>query len=71
MQQLKNRPFLARLGFAVAGIRHALRTERSLLTQAVVLGLVVIALILLRPGFLWCALIAIASAAVMAAELFM
>ena len=66
----KNLSFARRLRFALAGLGHALRTERSLQTQAVVFLLVVIALVVLRPAPLWWALVILASAAVLAAELF-
>jgi diacylglycerol kinase (ATP) len=66
----KNLSFLRRLRFALAGLGHALRSERSLRTQAVVFVLVLMALILLRPGALWWAVVLLASGAVLAAELF-
>jgi len=65
----KNRPFRVRLGFALKGLVFALRAERSLRFQASVFIAVVIALALLRPGPLWWALVMLASAAVLAAEL--
>ncbi len=66
----KNQSFVRRLGFALAGLGHAVRIERSLRTQAVAFGLVVAALIVLRPGPLWWAVVMLASAGVLAAELF-
>ena len=66
----KNLSFLRRLRFALAGLGHALRSERSLRTQAVVFVFVLMALILLRPGALWWAVVLLASGAVLAAELF-
>ena len=66
----KNQSFPRRLGFALAGLAHALGAERSLRTQAAVLVLVVAALIGLRPGALWWAAVMLASAGVLAAELF-
>jgi undecaprenol kinase len=65
----KNLPFHRRLRFALAGIGHALRRERSARFQATVLVLVVAALAVLRPGPLWWAAVMLASAAVLAAEL--
>ncbi|MGH8260280.1 MAG: diacylglycerol kinase [Steroidobacteraceae bacterium] len=65
----KNQPFRARLGFALAGLRFALRTENSLKFQASVFVAVVIALAILRPGPLWWALVMLASCAVLTAEL--
>src|SRR5262245_27550715 len=66
----KNQPFLARLRFALAGLIHGLRTELSLKAQALVLLLVMIALAMLRPPPVWWALVILASAGVLAAELF-
>lgn len=65
----KNQPFAARLGFALRGLAGALRSESSLKTQALVLLAVFAALGLLRPEPLWWALVALASAGVIAAEL--
>jgi undecaprenol kinase len=70
MESHKNRSLYARLRFAAAGIAHGLRTERSLRTQALVLILVVLALLILRPAPLWWALVILCSAVVLAAELF-
>ena len=70
MHTQKNQPFLTRLRFALAGLAHGLSTERSLKTQAFVLVLVLTALMILRPAPLWWALLALASAGVLAAELF-
>lgn len=70
MRHLKNRGLWHRIRFAMAGIRHGLSTERSLKTQTLILVVVLIALLMLRPPLVWCALIAITSAAVLAAELF-
>jgi diacylglycerol kinase (ATP) len=70
METRKNLPFLSRLRFALAGVVHALRTERSLQTQTLALLLVLLALALLRPAALWWALVILAGSAVLAAELF-
>ena len=70
MSEQKNQSFLRRLGFALAGLGHALRAERSLRTQAVVFVLVVAILWALRPGALWWAATMLASAGVLSAELF-
>ncbi len=66
----KNKAFIHRLSFALAGIAHALRAERSLRTQAGALLAVLVALIVLRPPPLGWALVLLASSAVLAAELF-
>lgn len=67
---MKNRPFRERLGFAVAGLAHALRNERSLRTQAVIGVLALIALAVLQPAPIWWALVGTLTALVLAAELF-
>jgi undecaprenol kinase len=66
----KNLSFARRLRFARAGLAHALRVERSVQTQAAVFVLVMVALAVFRPAPLWWALVLLASAAVLAAELF-
>jgi len=65
----KNQPLAPRIGFALRGLAGALRSESSLRTQAVVLLAVLVTLGLLRPEPVWWALVALASAAVLAAEL--
>lgn len=66
----KNQAFVARVGFALRGLAWAVRTERALKIQLVTLALVVAALLVLKPGALWWALVLMASSAVIAAELF-
>ena len=66
----KNRSFLQRLGFALAGLAHALHGERSLRMQLGLLLIVIIALGYLRPPAVWWALVSVCSAGVLAAELF-
>ena len=66
----KNQPFWTRLRFALAGLAHGLRTERSVRTQTVALLLVISALLVLRPAPLWWALVVLAGTGVLAAELF-
>lgn len=70
MSAHKNQPFHRRLRFACSGLMHGLRTERSLRVQAVTAVLAVIALVMLRPAAVWWALVALAAAGVLAAELF-
>jgi undecaprenol kinase len=65
----KNRAFRARLGFALQGLAQALRSEQSLRLQVLALAATLVALLILRPGALWWALVLLASAAVLAAEL--
>jgi undecaprenol kinase len=66
----KNLSFGRRLGFAVAGLAHAVRGERSLQTQLAALVLVVLVLAYLRPPAVWWALASLCAALVLAAELF-
>jgi undecaprenol kinase len=61
---------LLRLRFAVAGLAHAARGERSFRIQVGVFVVVVVAMLILRPEPLWWALVMLASASVLAAELF-
>lgn len=67
---MKNRPFRERLGFALTGLARALRTERSLRTQAVIAVLALVVLAVLRPPLVWWALIGTLAALILAAELF-
>jgi undecaprenol kinase len=66
----KNRSFLQRLGFAMAGLRHALRGERSFRTQLLLLLVVIMVLAYLQPPAVWWALVSLCGAGVLAAELF-
>ena len=54
---MKNRPFAARLGFAFAGLRLVFRREKSFRTQAAFAAAAALALVILRPGPLWTALV--------------
>jgi undecaprenol kinase len=66
----KNQPFARRLRFAIAGLASGLRSEHSLRFQLAALVLVILALSVFRPDPIWWALVALASAAVISAELF-
>jgi diacylglycerol kinase (ATP) len=66
----KNRPFLQRLGFAAAGLAHALRHERSLRTHFAAVVAVLAVLLVVRPAPVWWGLAALACGGVIAAELF-
>ncbi len=70
MNTLKNKRFATRLGFALAGLRHAWASEQSLRTQLLAVALVIAALCALRPAPVWWALTLLVSCAVIAAELF-
>lgn len=66
---MKNQPFARRLTHALAGLRHALRTENSLRLQGLALLGIGIVLAVTRPGALWTALVLLAAAGVLATEL--
>ncbi|HXA93813.1 MAG TPA: diacylglycerol kinase, partial [Steroidobacteraceae bacterium] len=66
----KNQPIYKRVGFALAGIGYAVRSEQSAKIQVGAFVVVVVALLILRPGPFWWALIMLASAGVFAAEMF-
>jgi diacylglycerol kinase (ATP) len=70
MSAYKNRSFVSRLGFALQGLAHGVRAERSLRTQLAALAAALVALAILRPEPLWWALTLLAAAAVLSAELF-
>jgi len=69
MESHKNQRFRARLGFALRGFAHALRSEASLRLQALAGAAALLVLLLVRPPAVWWALVLLASAAVVAAEL--
>jgi diacylglycerol kinase (ATP) len=65
---MKNRPFRQRLGFALSGLCVVLRRERSFRTQLLLAAAAACALLLLRPGPLWAALVALCVGLVLALE---
>lgn len=67
---MKHRTFIDRAGFAWAGIRLALRTERSVQIQVLVAAAVAGALVWLGPEVVWWGLTVLACGLVLAAELF-
>jgi diacylglycerol kinase (ATP) len=69
MLGMKNRPFAARLGFALVGIRFCWRTERSFRTHVGCAAAAVAALLAIRPAPVWWALIGLVMALVLAFEL--
>lgn len=70
MSEQKNQPLLARVRFARRGLHYGMRSERSLKFQVTVFALLIAVLLILRPEPLWWALVLLASAGVLAAELF-
>jgi diacylglycerol kinase (ATP) len=69
VESYKNRRFRARLGFALRGFAHAMRSEASLRLQALAGAAALLVLLVLRPAAVWWALVLLASAAVVSAEL--
>lgn len=67
---MKNEPLQQRVRYAWAGIRSALRTERSFRTQMMFAAGVLPALAILRPTLIWWGLVGLTVALVLAAELF-
>lgn len=65
----RRQPFRVRLGFALRGLAHALRTQASVRFQAAAAAAALLALLVLRPAAVWWALMLLASATVLAAEL--
>jgi diacylglycerol kinase (ATP) len=66
---MKNRSLFARIGFAVAGWKAAWMRERSFRTQTMLAAAALLALLILRPGPIWWALVAVTCALVLALEL--
>lgn len=67
--ELKNRPFARRLGFALAGLRLVLAREKSFRAQAALAVAAALAVLALRPGPLWTALVILSAALVLVLEL--
>jgi diacylglycerol kinase len=67
--QLKNRRFAARLVFAADGIRLVFRREKSFRTQSAFAAAAAAALVVLRPGLVWCALVLLSAVLVLVLEL--
>jgi undecaprenol kinase len=65
---MKNQSFLRRLGFAVAGLRTAWRTETSFKTHVAAAAAVLAVLVWLEPAPVWWAIGALTVAFVLAAE---
>jgi len=65
----RNQPFYARLRFALRGVAHGLHSQASLRFQAAAAVGMVLVLLVLRPAAVWWALVLLASAMVLAAEL--
>lgn len=66
---MKNQDFLKRLGFALAGISVAVRSERSVQAQVFFAFAATGLVLVLRPALIWWALVGVMIAIVLAAEL--
>jgi undecaprenol kinase len=66
---MKNRRFVARLGFASAGIRFVFAREKSFRAQCALAAAAGLAAFALRPGLVWAALLVLSIALVLALEL--
>ena len=66
---MKNAAFLARFGYALAGIRIVWRREKSFRTQCALALAALAATWVLRPGAAWTALILLAIGLVLALEM--
>ena len=67
---MKNKAFHHRLGFAMSGFVHAVRSESSFRFHVLAAGMVLALLIALRPAPMWWAVLTITIVTVLAAELF-
>lgn len=67
---MKNRPLFHRFGFAFSGVAIAFRSERSVRIHVLATVAALAVLVYIRPAAVWWALIALAIALVLAAELF-
>ena len=70
MSDTKNQPLWKRTGYALAGLRAAAATERSLRVELAIVPIVIIALLWLRVEAVWWALAGLTCAMIIAAELF-
>jgi len=66
---MKNGSFVARLGYALAGIRIVWRRERSFRTQSMLALAAVAVTAVVQPGLIWSALIGLCIGVVLALEL--
>ena len=67
---MKNRRFMARLGFACSGVMAAFQSEKSFRTQLLMVLLTLPVMVWLNPAPLWWAVMIMIGALVLAAELF-
>ncbi|HQZ03194.1 MAG TPA: diacylglycerol kinase [Thauera sp.] len=67
---MKGQGFQRRLGFALQGLQRTVGTERSFRTHLFAAAAVLLVLLVTRPAPLWWAVLGLAVAAVLMAELF-
>lgn len=65
----KNERFTVRIGYAMSGIAHAIRHERSFRTHVCALAALLLVLLFSRPEAIWWALLGLSAFGVVAAEL--
>ncbi|QGP80202.1 diacylglycerol kinase [Sphingobium sp. CAP-1] len=65
---MKNRPLHVRMGFALNGLRHCWRSEKSFRTQSVAAVVLLVALIAIQPAAIWWAILLLTSATILAFE---
>ncbi len=66
---MKNASFLARLGYAWAGLRIVFRREKSFRTQCLIALTATAVTAALRPGWAWAAIVGLCIALVLALEM--
>jgi len=66
---MKSQSFVRRMGFALAGMRIVWRREQSFRIQCRLSLLAAVVMAVLRPGWLWAGLIALAIALLLALEM--
>lgn len=66
---MKNQPYYVRLGYAVAGIKAVWQRESSFRIECAVALAAILIMIVLQPGWLWAAVVALSIGLVFALEL--
>lgn len=69
MNKLKNQPYYVRVGYAVAGIKAVWQRESSFRIECAIALATILAMIVLQPGWLWAAIVALSIGLVFALEL--
>jgi undecaprenol kinase len=66
---MKNQPYYVRLGYAVAGIKAVWRRESSFRIECAFAIAAILIMVVIQPGWLWAAIIALSIGLVFALEL--